>query len=116
MIIDGASISEADALAAGFPDLQALTEASCGSDDGRNVYRIRIGGIGPDPRPGSCSASPMLTERDLSEIALRLERWDQAKASPGWHRRVLRLIADNPATLAARLAAKASLREGRLQA
>ena len=89
-----------------FPICQALL-TELGPDDGRRVYRIRIGGIGPDPRLQLRRVADV-TERDLSEIALRLERWDRAKASPGWHRRVLRLIADNPATLAARLAAKAS--------
>jgi hypothetical protein len=94
------AISDADARMAGAPDRRALL-ASLRADG--TLYRIAFRLEGPDPRVALRERAE-LDAGERAEIDARLARYDGASRHGPWTRRVLELIADRPATLAAELA------------
>lgn len=103
-VVDPARITRADARRAGFPDPATLVDQLRG-DAELPVYRIAFHVVDePDPR-SVLAASADLTEADREEIKRRLDRLDRASSIGPWTRQVLRVIAEQPATRAADLAA-----------
>jgi hypothetical protein len=100
--VDEDSISDADARQAGATDRQTLL---AGMRPEGTLYRIAFRLEGPDPRV-ALRAKADLDARERSEIDARLGRFDAASRHGPWTRRVLELIAERPATLAADLAAE----------
>jgi hypothetical protein len=102
--VDPARISKADARRAGFPDAESLVAQLRGDDD-LPVYRIAFHVVDePDPR-SVLAASAELTTADRDAIQTRLDRLDRASRTGPWTRAVLEVIAAQPATRAADLAA-----------
>jgi hypothetical protein len=101
--VEEASISDTDAVAAGYPDAAAL-RADLRGDADRRLYRIDFRrSERPDPR-AELAAADDLDEPQLAEIDRRLERLDRASRHGPWTRRTLQLIADHPARRAGDLA------------
>jgi len=102
--VDPARISRADARRAGFPDTETLVAQLRGGDE-LPVYRIAFHVVDePDPR-SVLAASAELTTADRDAIQTRLDRLDRASRNGPWTRAVLEVIAAQPATRAADLAA-----------
>jgi hypothetical protein len=103
-VVDPARITRADARRAGFPDADAV-RAELRGDADLPVYRIEFHRVDePDPR-SVLAASNDLSPADRAEIDRRLDRLDRAGAQGPWTRAVLAVIAEQPATRAADLAA-----------
>lgn len=101
--VDEASITDADAVAAGYPDA-ALLRADLRADGDRRLYRIEFTRSGcPDPR-AELAADAALDEAQVAEIDRRLDRLDRVSRHGPWTRQILRLIADHPARRAGDLA------------
>jgi hypothetical protein len=101
--VDEGSISDADAIAAGYPDAASLKADLRGEAD-RRLYRIEfMRSDRPDPR-AELAADTALDELQLAEIDRRLDRLDRASKYGPWTRQTLRLIADHPARRAGDLA------------
>lgn len=99
-VVDESTLSEADARAAGYNDLGALTpELRDGAD--RTLYRISFDGIEADNRLALREAAD-LSDADWHALATRFERWDSTV--PGYFLSILRLIGQNPEVAAAVLA------------
>ena len=102
--VDPAAIEDADARRAGFPDAATLVGQLRG-DLELPVYRIAFHVVDePDPR-SVLAASADLSPSDRAEIDRRLDRLDRVSAHGPWTRAVLEVIAAQPATRAADLAA-----------
>ncbi len=102
--VDPARITNADARRAGFDDATTLVEQLRGDAD-LPVYRIAFHVVEePDPR-SVLAASAELTVADREEIQRRLDRLDRASRIGPWTRATLEVIAAQPATRAADLAA-----------
>jgi hypothetical protein len=102
--VEPGKISNADARRAGFADADTLVAQLRGDAD-LPVYRIAFHVVDePDPR-SLLAASAELTTADREEIQLRLDRLDRASPIGPWTRAVLEVIAAQPATRAADLAA-----------
>jgi hypothetical protein len=98
------TIDDADARRAGFPDAETLVSELRG-DAALPVYRIAFHVVDePDPR-SVLAASADLSPAARAEIDRRLDRLDRASAHGPWTRAVLEVIAAQPATRAADLAA-----------
>jgi hypothetical protein len=103
-VVDAASISDAEAVRAGYPDAGSLVGDLRGSDD-LPVYRLAIRPVaGPDPRD-VLAGDATLTAAHRADIDRRLERLDRASTHGPWTRTTLNLIAKRPAVRAADLAA-----------
>lgn len=103
-VVDPATISNADARRAGFTDAATLIGQLRGDAD-LAVHRIAFHVVDePDPR-SVLAASDALTDADRVDIGQRLDRLDRASRSGPWTREVLAVIAAQPATRAAELAA-----------
>ena len=101
---DPEAIDDADARRAGFPDAATLVDQLRG-DPELPVYRIAFHVVDePDPRSVLAAATD-LSPSDRAEIDRRLDRLDRASAHGPWTRAVLEVIAAQPATRAADLAA-----------
>jgi hypothetical protein len=100
--IEREQITDADARRAGRDDRAAVLAGLRG--DGR-LYRVRFHLAGPDPRIALRERAD-LSAAERSELDGRLARLDAASRHGPWTARVLRLIADRPATRAADLAAE----------
>ncbi len=101
--VEEASISDTDAVAAGYPDAASL-RADLRGDGGRRLYRIEFSRSDrPDPR-AKLAADGDLDEAQIAEIDRRLDRLDRASCYGPWTRETLRLIADYPARRAGDLA------------
>jgi len=99
-VVDEATLSEADARAAGYNDLGALTaDLRDGAD--RTLYRISFDGIEADNRLALREAAD-LSDADWHALAQRFEKWD--RDAPGYFPSILRLIGQNPEVPAAILA------------
>jgi hypothetical protein len=96
------SITDADARRAGAPDREALLK---GLRPEGTLYRIEFRREGPDPRV-ALRERAKLDGEERAAIDARLARLDAASRHGPWTRRVLELIAERPATLAADLAAE----------
>ena len=94
-------ITTGDAKAAGFADLPSLVEF-LGRRPGGDVYRVRLGTLGPDPRKALRDIVPPGSEIDL--ILRRLQRVDSRSGFGPWTRPVLELISSRPAVRAGDLA------------
>ena len=100
-IVDESTISEDDARRAGFATLAELRRQLDERTEG-DVYRVEFGGLGADPRLALRDALP--DDAELAATLQRLDKMDARAENGAWTRQVLRLIADNPAVLAEKLA------------
>jgi hypothetical protein len=102
--VDPDEITNADARRAGFTDAATLVAQLRGDPD-LPVFRIAFHVVDePDPR-SVLAATSELTAEDRDEIQRRLDRLDRAGRIGPWTRAVLEVIAEQPATRAADLAA-----------
>jgi hypothetical protein len=103
-VVDPASITDADARRSGYPDAPTLVGDLRGEDD-LPVYRIEFHRVDePDPR-SVLAETAHLSPVDREAIDRRLDRLDRASRVGPWTRQVLAVIAEQPATRAADLAA-----------
>lgn len=111
-IVDVATISDADALAAGLPDAAALRKRLVpgtarrgprGGKGGDRIYRVRMRWAGQDPRIALREAVPDAAE--LAEVSAAVEALDAGRGSGPWTRRILEWIRDNPGVVSKELAA-----------
>jgi len=102
--VDDATLTEADAYAAGFATLAALRRWLGRRGEGE-LYRIDIRLAGPDPRI-ALRATEQLSPADLADLTVRLNRMDQAADRP-WTRSVLEQIERRPGVVSTELAAEA---------
>src|SRR5262245_6587377 len=103
-VVDPTTIADADARRAGFPDAASLVAQLQGQTD-LPVYRIEFHIVDePDPR-SVLAATNELSSDDRDDIDRRLDRLDRASSHGPWTRAVLHVIAAQPATRAADLAA-----------
>ena len=102
-----AAITEADAIAAGFPTRAALVAylAELGPlDDTTPVYRVVLHHGGDGDRV-ELALEATLTPADVAAIAKRLAAMDERAGAP-WTKRTLALIAKHPRIAASKLAPK----------
>jgi hypothetical protein len=96
-------ITDDDARAGGYPDVDALVADLRGTPD-LDLYRVRFHVVHePDPR-AELAAAASLTPEDRAGIDARLDRLDRASSHGPWTRQTLRLIERMPATRAGDLA------------
>lgn len=95
-------ISDADAARAGAPREQLL--AIMAAKAPQPIWRVGLRYAGPDPRI-ALRTKARLGATERTELVRRLDRLDRASANGPWTRRVLELIAANPARRAPDLAA-----------
>lgn len=110
--VEGADISERDALTAGYASLEALL----GKLDSREgeIYRIELRFAGADPRIALRESCP-LNDADVREVQAKLARLDAASRAGDWTRTVLQSIAQHPHVAAAKLAALGGFDKDRLK-
>ncbi len=94
-----ASLTEADARAAGFDDLRTLRADLAGQRDGQ-LYRIAFRLLGKDPRV-AVRENTDLSADQLAALLAKLARLDKAGA---WTRATLQTIAENESRRAGDLA------------
>jgi len=99
--VDPASITEAEAVAAGCADLESLRASLVQRDEGR-FYRVRLALAGPDPRVALRDDVPQ--GDDLETILARLRRFDAAAAKGPWTQPILEAVRGTPGKRAAGLA------------
>jgi hypothetical protein len=97
-------ISAEDARRAGFASRAELLRSL--RPEGR-LYRIEFHRIGDDPRAVLRERSE-ITNEERAELDARLDRMDRSRGEP-WTRGLLKLIGEQPETLAAELAASLGL-------
>lgn len=111
-VTDLAAITDAEAIAAGFPDADSLrrqlasTSTARGPRGGRGgdtVFRVRLAYLGEDPRVALRDAVPRGAE--LAELAAAVAKLDASRRAGPWTRPILDWIAANPGVRADRLAA-----------
>jgi hypothetical protein len=100
-VMETSQIDDADARRAGYPGKAALLE-ELGSGE---VYRVEFHLEGPDPRIALRNETGLSAE-DWEWLERRLARLDAASQDGPWTMSVLRVIAEQPATRAADLAAQ----------
>ncbi|MEK7856696.1 MAG: hypothetical protein AAB288_11450 [Acidobacteriota bacterium] len=105
-IVSEDRITSKDARRAGFASRKELLASL--PDGELELYRIRVHYIGEDPRI-ALRVRDDLDEVELEEIIARLAKMDKASRYGNWTQKFLQLIAENPATLAAKLAARTGL-------
>lgn len=114
-VLDAADLTEADALAAGFPDLAALTRllyppvpavrkaGPRAGKGGDHVYRVQLSWVGDDPRVALREEVP--TAGELDELAAAVARLDAGRRTGPWTRPILEWIRDHPGVISTELAA-----------
>ncbi|WP_029135769.1 hypothetical protein [Nakamurella lactea] len=112
-IVDLATLSDTDALAAGLPDAETLRKrlapgapARSGprsSKGGDRVYRVRMRYLGEDPRLTLREQVP--DGADLAELTAAVAKLDAGKKTGPWTRPILEWIAANPGVVSKELAA-----------
>jgi hypothetical protein len=107
--IDPSSITDDDARAAGARSADEVRRR-LRDDDSLTTYRVELSWAGPDPRVALRSDSE-LSDADVHDIDVRLERLDRASTHGPWTMAVLDAIRRRPATRAADLAAEEFGRE-----
>ena len=95
-------ITEAEAIAAGFPSLDSL-RSELSRRTGGEVYRVRLSLAGPDPRIALREEIPEGAESD--SILERLARLDARSPTGPWTLGVLALLGERPGERAGDLAA-----------
>jgi len=114
---DAADLTEADARAAGFADVDALRRqlwpaeptrqpayrGPRASKGGDHVYRVRLCWVGEDPRLSLRSSVPEAD--DLANLAAAVAKLDAGKRAGPWTRPILEWIRDNPGVISTELAA-----------
>jgi hypothetical protein len=103
-VVDAAAITDADAVAAGWPDAARLRRRLDKVEEG-DTYRVTLSWAGPDPRV-ALRESAELTDADVAAIDARLERLDRASSHGPWTMQTLDLIRRRPHTRAPDLAAE----------
>jgi hypothetical protein len=98
------AITDAEAVAAGWPDAARLRRQLDKVQEGE-TYRIVLSWAGPDPRV-ALRESADLTDADVAAIDVRLERLDRASSHGAWTMATLELIRRRPHTRAPDLAAE----------
>jgi hypothetical protein len=102
-VVDPATISVADANAAGFPDPAALRADLSGPAE-HPVYRIQLHALAEaDPRD-VLSQTSSFTLEDVAELQRRLDQLDRSNAHGAWTRNTMSAIAQSPGVRAADLA------------
>ncbi len=103
-VIDEASITDAEALRAGFGSAEDLRRCLDGRDDGDpQTYRVQVRPGGEDPRE-TLRAAAELSADDVAELDRRLEALDARSPIGPWTRTTLGLLADHPRVRAVELA------------
>jgi len=110
---DPGKITAKDVRDAGFQDKEELIRQL--SDRKGAVYRIKVRYIGDDPRI-ALRKKASLTGTEFEEIRKKLDRMDSSKVFGKWTMLYLRLIRDNPETLAANLAVSIGMDKPRFKA
>lgn len=100
--VDLGELEDSDARRAGFDSLESL-RSSLQSRDSGDVYRVEVGRLLPDPRV-ELRARAYFDEGEIDALSEQLNAHDRRAKSGPWTRAYLRLIADNPNTLAETLA------------
>ena len=103
-VVPAGSVTEADARAAGYADVDALLDDLRG-DPGLPLYRIEFHHAGADPRD-ALAADATLTAADRAELDRRLDRLDAASSHGPWTADTLAVIATHPGVRAGDLAAE----------
>jgi len=106
-VVDGETITKADARRAGFTSLAALRAQLDELRDG-DIYRIALRYDGPDERV-ALRENVDLSDEDVAAIAARLAKMDKSSARGPWTSTTLTLIATNPGVRAPDLAASQGL-------
>jgi hypothetical protein len=102
-VVTVADITDADAIAGGYPSRDALIADLRGTPD-LDLYRIRFEpATAPDPRDVLAAASALSAE-DIADLETRLGRLDKASKHGPWTRTFLELIDARPAIRAGDLA------------
>ena len=102
-VIDPATLTDADADAAGYPTADALRAALRG-DDSEPVYLLRVRPAdGPDPR-AELADNADLTPADVAELDRHLDRLDRSGEIGPWTMSVLTAIQAEPGRRAGDLA------------
>jgi hypothetical protein len=100
------AITPAEARAAGYESrARLLADLAKYRAPGTTLYRITFRYQGEDPRR-ALRENDRLGASELQQLQSRLARLDRASSHGPWTKDVLELIRDNPATLAADLAAR----------
>jgi hypothetical protein len=102
--VERSALTEADAHRAGFASLNDLLVMLDRRDRGE-IHRIELRYAGADPRIELRNRAG-LTEKELEEIARKLQRFDETSRHGPWTRATLELIAEHPEVRAEELAAK----------
>jgi hypothetical protein len=103
-IVEPSSVTDADAVAAGYPSAEELL-AGLGRRSDAPLYRIDFHYVGThDPR-AELASDAALSAEDEAEITRRLRRMDAAASGGPWTASTLRLIGEHPGTRAPDLAA-----------
>src|SRR5919108_2558129 len=100
-VVDERDVTDADARRAGAEDREGLLGGLPGAGP---LHRIEFRVAGPDPRI-ALRERGKITPAERAEIDARLARLDAASRHGPWTEKVLRLIAERPATRAPDLAA-----------
>lgn len=93
-VVDPASITDADAVLAGWASADKV-RARLAGDEAWPVYRVTVSWAGEDPRL-ALRASSALSADDVAAIDARLERLDRAASHGRWTIATLRLIEAHP--------------------
>ncbi len=101
-VVELGTLDEEAARRAGIPHAQLLRLMAKFPE--RDIYRVGLAYAGDDPRV-ALREDAALTDDDVAAITARLDRFDRAATRGPWTRATLELIRDQPATLAADLAA-----------
>ena len=110
-VVDEPSISEADALQAGYPSRAALL-AALDKQPAGSIYRIEFGALVPDPRIELRETVPKKPELEL--LLNQLDRLDRRAEDP-WTGRVLEAIARRPGNRSAELCRDVGMEQAELK-
>lgn len=109
-VVDPAAITDADAVAAGWPDAERLRRQLDKAPQDRQggdppTYRVELSWAGEDPRI-ALREDADLTDADVAAIDAKLERLDRASSHGPWTMATLDVIRRRPHTRAPDLAAE----------
>lgn len=96
-------VTDEDALRAGFGSRHDVLDELPPPEAGRTLYRVELHLAGPDPRVAR-REQDVLTDIDVAELKVRLDRFDRASPHGPWTRDVLALIEEHPGVRAGDLA------------